>query len=59
TVKQFESGSTPMDVAMSISEGLARNVISASFNDTKVETTTPLTTDGTLTLYTWRDDEGK
>ncbi|MDX1462491.1 MAG: threonine--tRNA ligase [Marinirhabdus sp.] len=59
TVKQFESGSTPMDVAMSISEGLARNVISASFNNTKVETTTPLTTDGSLTLYTWRDDEGK
>lgn len=59
TVKQFESGATPMDVALSISEGFARNVISASFNGTKLETTTPLTTDGSLTLYTWRDDEGK
>ncbi|WP_432411492.1 threonine--tRNA ligase [Rasiella sp. SM2506] len=59
TVKQFESGSTPMDVAMSISEGLARNVISASFNGTKVETTTPLTTDGDLVLFQFRDKEGK
>ena len=59
SVKEFESNSTPMDVAMSISEGLARNVISASFNGTTVETTTPLTTDGALVLYTFKDDEGK
>jgi len=58
-VKQMAKGSTPMDVALSISEGLARNVISAQFNDQTVETVTPLTTDGTLVLYTWRDDEGK
>jgi len=48
-----------MEVARSISEGLARNVISASYNDTPLETTTPLTEDGKLILYTWRDDEGK
>lgn len=59
SVKQFESGATPMDVAKSISEGLARNVISASFNGTTVETETPLTTDGSLVLYTWNDKEGK
>ncbi|MGY0392067.1 threonine--tRNA ligase [Bizionia sp. KMM 8389] len=59
SIKSFEKGSTSMDVAKSISEGLARNVISAKFNDTVVETKTPLTTDGTLTLYTWKDDEGK
>src|SRR5690554_1851223 len=59
SVKEFEKNSTPMDVARSISEGLARNVISASFNDRKVETTTPLTTDGNLILYTWNDDQGK
>ena len=59
SVKEFEQGATPMDVAMSISEGLARNVISANFNGTKVETTTPLKTDGSLVLYTFRDDEGK
>lgn len=59
SVKEFESGVTPMDVAKSISEGLARNVISANFNDTTVETTTPLTTDGSLILYTFNDKEGK
>ena len=48
-----------MDVAKDISEGFARNVISAKFNDTTVETTTPLTRDGNLILYTWNDDEGK
>ena len=58
-VKQVESGATAMDVALSISEGLARNVISAKFNNQTVETVTPLTTDGSLILYTWRDDEGK
>ncbi|ADF53924.1 MAG: threonine--tRNA ligase [Zunongwangia sp.] len=59
SIKELEQGSTPMDVAQSISAGLARNVISAKYNDTIVETSTPLTTDGNLTLYTWNDDEGK
>ena len=59
SVKKFDEGVTPMDVAMSISQGLARNVISASFNGTTVETKTPLTTDGSLILYTWKDAEGK
>jgi len=57
--KQYESGVTPMDVAMSISEGLARNVISASVNGTKVETVTPITEDAKVILYTWRDKAGK
>ena len=59
SVKEFTSGVTPHEVALSISEGLARNVISASFNDSVVETTTPLTTDGSLILYTWNDAKGK
>ena len=59
SIKAFSSGVTPMDVARSISEGLARNVISASFNGTTVETETTLTTDGALVLYTWNDQEGK
>ena len=58
-IKEVEKGSSPFDVAKSISEGLARNVISAKFNDTIIEATTPLTSDGTLTLYTWNNDEGK
>ncbi len=59
SVKHYDEGTTPMNVAKSISEGLARNVISASFNNTVVETTTPLDIDGSLVLYTWRDDAGK
>jgi len=59
TVKSFNKGITAMDVAKSISEGFARNVISASFNKETIETTTPLNTDGSLVLYTWTNDEGK
>ncbi|WP_405199424.1 threonine--tRNA ligase [Christiangramia sp. LLG6405-1] len=59
SIKEFENGTTPMDVARSISEGLARNVISAKFNNETVETTTPLNTDGDLVLFTWSNDEGK
>ena len=38
---------------------MARNVISAKFNETTIETSTELTEDGNLILYTWKDDEGK
>jgi len=58
-IKEVEKGSSPFEVAKSISEGLARNVISARFNETTVEASTPLTQDGTLTLHTWNNDEGK
>ncbi len=57
--REFPKGSTPMDVAKNISEGFARNVISAKFNDTTVETATPLQENGSLTLYTFNDAEGK
>ncbi|MDG4714239.1 threonine--tRNA ligase [Winogradskyella marincola] len=59
SVRSFEKDVTPYEVAVDISEGFARNVISAKFNNNVIETTTPLTTDGDLILYTWRDDEGK
>ena len=59
SVKEFAAGISPVDVAVSISEGFARNVISASFDGTIIETTTPLTTDGNLVLYTWNDEGGK
>ena len=49
SVRSYENSVSPMDVAKDISEGFARNVISASFNGTTVETSTPLTEDGTLT----------
>lgn len=59
TEKKFDKGVTPLDVAKSISEGFARNVISANFNGTTLETTSALNEDGSLILYTWNDDEGK
>ena len=59
SIKSFEKATTPYDVAKSISEGLARNIISANFNGTTVEITSPLNSDGTLVLYTWQDKEGK
>jgi len=59
TQKTFEKGITPLGIAQSISEGLARNVLSANFNQQLVEPTTPLEEDGKITLYTWNDKEGK
>ena len=59
SVREFEGEVTPLDVAKSISEGLARNTISAVVNGTQVETTTPITTDSTVQLLTWNDDLGK
>lgn len=59
SIKEYPKGITPMEVAKSISEGLARNVLSALFNGSTVESETPLTTDGKLVLYTWNDQEGK
>ncbi|WP_407404635.1 threonine--tRNA ligase [Chryseobacterium sp.] len=59
SVKEFEGVVIPLDVAKSISEGLARNTISAVVNGQQVETTTPITTDSTVQLLTWNDDLGK
>ena len=58
-VKEYEAGSSPMDIAMSISEGLARNVISASVNGEKWDTGRAIDSDANIQLHTWRDDEGK
>ena len=59
SVREFENKLTVLDVAKDISEGLARNVLSARFNDGIVEASTVLTESGTLQLFTWNDDEGK
>ncbi len=59
SIREFDSSITVMDVAKNISEGFARNVISAKFNKQTVETSTLLTTNGNLTLFTWKDEEGK
>ncbi|PKP43848.1 MAG: threonine--tRNA ligase [Bacteroidetes bacterium HGW-Bacteroidetes-13] len=57
--RSYAVGITPFEVAQSISEGLARNVISAAFDKQTIEIATPLTQDGSLVLYTWNDPEGK
>lgn len=59
TVKQFEAGTTAMDVAKSISEGLARNVLSAKVNGQVWDANRAINEDAQLNLLTWNDDEGK
>ena len=59
SVKEYPKGVTPYEVARSISEGLARNVLSASAGGKTVEVTTPLNESTSLVLYTWEDEAGK
>ena len=59
SVKTFEENATPHDVALSISEGLARNVLAAIVNDKKWDLHRPIGTDATIRLLTWNDREGK
>ena len=59
SIKEFKKGSTPLDVAISISEGFSRNVVSAEFNSKTVEISTPLNENGNLILYTFDQAEGK
>jgi threonyl-tRNA synthetase len=59
TVRAFEQGATAMDVARSISEGLARNVLSAKVNGEVRDANRPLPGDCTVQLLTWNDPEGK
>ena len=59
SVRQYEAGVTPLDIALSISEGLARNVLSAKVNDKVIELYRPINDDATVQLLTWNDAEGK
>ncbi len=59
SVRQYEAGATALDVALSISEGLARNVLAAKVDNVVIDATRPLTGDCTLQLLTWNDEEGK
>ncbi len=59
SVRQYESGVTALDIAKSISEGLARNVLSAEVNGEVWDATRAITSDASLKLLTWNDDEGK
>ena len=59
SVREYAQGATAMDVAKSISEGLARNVLSAKVNGEVRDANRPLPGDCTLSLLTWSDPEGK
>lgn len=59
SVKQFESGVTPLDIAKSISEGLARVILAASFNGEEWDISRPICSDGEIQLFKWDDKEGK
>tara|TARA_B100001758_G_scaffold247464_1_gene265373 strand:- start:10461 stop:12404 length:1944 start_codon:yes stop_codon:yes gene_type:complete len=59
SIKKVEHGTSAMDIATEISEGLARNVLSANVNGELWDANRPITTDSNLTLYTWNDKEGK
>jgi threonyl-tRNA synthetase len=58
-VRQYEKGITAMDIAKSISEGLARKVLVASINGHVWDATRPINEDASIKLLTWNDAEGK
>ena len=59
SIRNYVKPTTVLDIAKDISEGLARNVISAQFNEKTVEVSTVIKNDGNLILYTWKDANGK
>jgi threonyl-tRNA synthetase len=58
-VKQFPEGVTGLEIAKSISEGLARNVLSMKVNDVIMDSTRKITGDSRVQFFTWNDREGK
>jgi threonyl-tRNA synthetase len=59
SIREYPSGVSSLDIAKSISEGLARNVLAAKVNDEVWDATRPITADSRLTLLTWDQEEGK
>ena len=59
SVRDYEKGTTAMQVALSISEGLARNVLAAKVNNQVIDANLAIIQDSSLSLLTWNDDEGK
>jgi len=59
SVKQHNRGVTALDIAKSISEGLARNVLSAKVNGEVYDANRAINEDASLKLLTWKDKEGK
>lgn len=59
SVREYEKGTTSLQIAQSISEGLARNVLAAKVNNEVWDATRPINTDAQVTLLTWNDAQGK
>ncbi|MBK7310975.1 MAG: TGS domain-containing protein, partial [Sphingobacteriaceae bacterium] len=59
SIREVEKGTTSQQVALSISEGLARNVLAAKVNGEVWDSNRPIEADAKLQLLTWNDDEGK
>lgn len=59
STKEFDNEITALDVAQSISSGLARNVLAAEVNGIIQDANLPITSDSTVKLFTWNDVEGK
>lgn len=59
SVKEYKSGITAQEIAESISPKLAKEVLSCSINGEVTELNRPITTDATLKLFKWEDEEGK
>lgn len=59
TVKQVQKGTSALEVAKGISEGLARNVLAAEVNGEVIDSMRPINEDSTLRLLTWNDKDGK
>jgi len=58
-VREYAKGSSAMDIARSISEGLARKVLAATVNGAVWDASRPLEADASLRLLTWDDAEGR
>ncbi len=59
SVKEFEAGTTPLQIANSISPRLGREVLAASVNGNEWDLSRPIDTDASIKLFKWEDPEGK
>ena len=59
SIREYEKGTSSHQIALSISEGLARNVLAAKVNGQVWDSSRPISTDASLQLLTWNDAEGK
>ena len=59
SVKQYEAGTTPLQIAESISSRLAQDVLAAKVNDQEWDISRPINDDATIQLFKWEDAEGK